>query len=185
MFKTLTYIGERFNNSNIGWAVGASMMLNQFGLVNDSNDIDVFVDIKDINRADEILQGIGEKKETGESSLYSTKFFYEYLINEIDIDVMAGFSVGHNRGVYDFIFDSESISKIETINEVDIPFTSLEDWYVIYQLIPNREFKVKLIEEHLTLNGIENPHLLERALRGNLPLEIRSRVKKMLGSHPL
>ena len=75
MFKTLSYIGEKFNYSNIEWAVGASMMLNQFGLINNSNDIDIFVDIKDINRANEILRSIREKNEAGESSLYSTKFF--------------------------------------------------------------------------------------------------------------
>ncbi len=183
MFKTLSYIGEKLNDSNIVWAVGASMMLNQFGLINNSNDIDIFVDIKDINRADEILQSIGEKKKTEKNSVYSTEFFYKYLINGIGIDVMAGFAINHSRGVYEFIFDDKSISKIETINEIDIPFTSLEDWYVIYQLIPNREFKVNLIEKYLTLNGIENPDLFKRALRGNLPLEIRSKIENVLSSH--
>lgn len=183
MFKTLSYIGEKLNDSNIVWAVGASMMLNQFGLINNSNDIDIFVDIKNINRADEILQSIGEKKKTEKNSVYSTEFFYKYLINGIGIDVMAGFAIDHSRGVYEFIFDTKSISKIETINGIDIPFTSLEDWYVIYQLIPNREFKVNLIEKYLTLNGIENPNLLKRALRGNLPLEIRSKIENVLSSN--
>ncbi len=183
MFKTLSYIGEKLNDSNILWAVGASMMLNQFGLINNPNDIDIFVDIKDINRADEILQSIGEKKKIEKNSVYSTEFFYKYLINGIGIDVMAGFAINHSRGVYEFIFDTKSISKIETINEIDIPFTSLEDWYIIYQLIPNREFKVNLIEKYLTLNGIENPDLFKRALRGNLPLEIRSKIENVLSSH--
>lgn len=183
MFKTLSYIGEKLNDSNIVWAVGATMMLNQFGLINNSNDIDIFVDIKNINRADEILQSIGEKKKTEKNSVYSTEFFYKYLINGIGIDVMAGFAIDHSRGVYEFIFDTKSISKIETINGIDIPFTSLEDWYVIYQLIPNREFKVNLIEKYLTLNGIENPNLLKRALRGNLPLEIRSKIENVLSSN--
>ena len=183
MFKTLSYIGEKLNDSNILWAVGASMMLNQFGLINNPNDIDIFVDIKDINRADEILQSIGKKKKTEKNSVYSTEFFYKYLINGIGIDVMAGFAINHSRGVYEFIFDTKSISKIETINEIDIPFTSLEDWYIIYQLIPNREFKVNLIEKYLTLNGIENPDLFKRALRGNLPLEIRSKIENVLSSH--
>ena len=183
MFRTLSYIGEKLNDSNIVWAVGASMLLNQFELIDKPNDIDIFIDIKDIERADEILKSIGEKKKWEKTTTYSTKYFYEYIIDNIDVDVMAGFAVNHSEGVYDFVFDTKSISKVETINEIDIPFSSLEDWYVIYQLIPNREFKVNLIERYLTLNGIENPDLFKRALRGNLPLEIRSKIENVLNSN--
>ena len=180
MFETLTYIGEKFNHSNIVWAVGASLMLNQFGLIKDPNDIDILVAIEDINKADDILKNIGEKKEPKKVSTYSTKYFYKYLVNKINIDVMAGFAINHTKGLYGYVFDNDSISTIKRINKVDIPFTSLEDWYVIYQLIPNRESKVDLIEKYLLANGIKNPELLKRALRGNLTLEVRGKVEKML-----
>ncbi|HBJ2609223.1 hypothetical protein [Clostridium botulinum] len=58
----------------------------------------------------------------------------------------------------------------------------MEDWYVIYQLIPNREAKVKVIESYLLLNGINNSFLLERALKRNLPIELREKIKKILSS---
>ncbi|EPS50014.1 TPA: hypothetical protein PL619_000635 [Clostridium botulinum] len=58
----------------------------------------------------------------------------------------------------------------------------MEDWYVIYQLIPNREAKVKAIESYLLLNGINNSFLLERTLKGNLPIEVREKIKKILSS---
>lgn len=183
MFKTVSYIGQKFNDSNIVWAIGASMMLNQFGLIDNPNDIDIFVDVKDIDRADEILKSIGEKKEPKKTSAYATKHFYEYLINGIDIDVMAGLAINHDSGVYEYVFDTDSVSRIELINEVEIPFTSLEDWYVIYQLISNRESRVNLIERYFALNGIKNIALLQRALRGNLPLAVRSKIEKMLDSH--
>ena len=82
-----------------------------------------------------------------------------------------------------FDLTDEGLYLVASDNEIDIPFTSLEDWYIIYQLIPNREFKVNLIEKYLTLNGIENPDLFKRALRGNLPLEIRSKIENVLSSH--
>ena len=44
--------------------------------------------------------------------------------------------------LFKYTFDQSSISEIKIINGVNIPLTSLEDWYVIYQLIPNREIKV-------------------------------------------
>lgn len=182
MFNTLSYIGGKLNSSNIVWGVGASILLNQFGLIKKPNDIDIFIDIKDIEKADEVLKSISEKKKWEKTATYSTKYFYEYIIDGFDVDVMAGFAVNHINGVFEYTFDHNSISEFKRINGVNIPFTSLEDWYVIYQLIPNREAKVKIIESYLLLNGIKKPLLLERALKGNLPIEVREKIKKILSS---
>lgn len=182
MFNTLSYIGEKLNSSNIVWGVGASILLNQFGFIKKPNDIDIFVDIKDIVGADGILKSIGEKKKWEKTPTYSTKYFYEYVIDGVDVDVMAGFAVNHDNGIYEYVFDNNSISEFKTINGVSIPFTSLEDWYVIYQLIPNREPKVNMIEKYFLLNGINKPFLLERALEGNLPIEVRKRTQRILCS---
>lgn len=180
MFNTLSYIGEKLNCSNIAWGVGASMLLNQFGFIDKPNDIDIFVDIKDIERADLILKSIGEKKEKEMTATYSTKYFYEYIIDGIDIDVMAGFAINHNSGVFKYTFDHDSISEYKIINDIKIPFTSLEDWYVIYQLIPKRESKVEMIEKYLLSNGIKKTMLLKRALKSSLPVEVRSKIENIL-----
>jgi hypothetical protein len=180
MFNTLSYIGEKLNSSGVVWAVGASMLLYQYGLVDKPNDIDIFVDTQDIDKADGILKGIGRKKVYEKTTTYSTEYFYEYIINGIDVDVMAGFKINHSCGVFKYPFDSKSISEVKEINGVDIPFTSLEDWYVIYQLIPNREVKVNMIEKYLTLNGVKNTFLLERALDGELPMEVSKRIRNLL-----
>ena len=182
MFNTLSYIGEKLNNSNIAWGVGASILLNQFGLIEKPNDIDIFVDIKNIQRADEILKSIGKKKKWEKTATYSTKYFYEYLVDGVEVDVMAGLAVNHNSGVFEYIFDYNAISEFRLVNGVNIPFTALEDWYVIYQLIPNRETKVKMIENHLLSNGVKKPFLLERALEGNLPVEVKKRIESILSA---
>ncbi|CEP40522.1 hypothetical protein [Paraclostridium sordellii] len=161
MFDTLSYIGDKLNKANILWGVGASILLNQFGMVDTPNDIDIFIDIKDIHKADKILKKIGKKREYEETSTYSTKYFYEYVINGIDIDVMAGFAINHDNGV-------------------SIPFTSLEDWYVIYQLIPNREVKVDMIEKYLLTNGVKKDDLLKRSLDCNLPLGVKNKLINLL-----
>nr|MBK5236697.1 hypothetical protein [Clostridium sp.] len=61
-----------------------------------------------------------------------------------------------------------------------MPLTSLEDWYTIYQLIPSRKIKVKMIENYLLSNGIKKPDLLERALIGGLPEEVRDKIQSIL-----
>ena len=120
---------------------------------------------------------MGEKKIREKSDSYSTKYFYEYVVHGFDIDVMSGLSINYNSGTFEYIFDHTSISDFEKINGVNIPLSSLEDWYVIYQLIPNREIKVKMIEDYLLLNGVKNPTLFERSLRGNLPIEVRDKIQ--------
>lgn len=180
MFNTLSYIGKKLNEANVVWGVGASLLLNQFGLIDKPNDIDIFVDIKDIDKVDGILKSIGDKKLWEKAATYSTKYFYEYVINGVEVDVMAGFRINHNSGVFEYVFDNSSISETREINGVNIPFTSLEDWYVIYQLIPSREAKVNMIEKYIISNGIKRYDLLERMLEGNLPIEVREKVKNML-----
>lgn len=179
MFNTLAKIGKSLNEFNVTWAVGASLMLNQYRLIDKPNDIDLIVVLADIHKADMILKSLGEKKKWEETSTYGTKYFYEYIIDGIDIDVMAGLAVNHDEGVFDYIFNDQSVSEFEQIGGINIPFTSLEDWYVLYQLMPNREPKVKMIEDYLISEGIGRKGLLERALGGNLPVEVRKRVEKI------
>lgn len=180
MFDTLCYVGKKLNEAGIIWGIGASILLNKYGFVHKPNDIDIFVKLEDIERADEILKNIGKKKKWEKDSTYSTKYFYEYVVNDIEIDVMAGLAINHSNGVFSYVFDQNSISEYEWINGVSIPFTALEDWYVIYQLIPHRESKVEMIEKYLILNGFRKQELIERALQGCLPSEVRIKIEELL-----
>lgn len=180
IFNTLSYIGEKLNENNVLWGVGASILLNQYDLAYEPNDIDILVHIKDIEKVDEILKNIGKKKVWEKEKTYSTKYFYEYVVNDIEIDVMSGLRINHGEGQYKHIFDSESISYRKEINNVSIPFTSLEDWYVIYQLIPKREKKVDFIGTYLRKNLVRKPELLIRALKGELPKDVVKNINGLL-----
>ncbi|SHE70801.1 hypothetical protein [Clostridium fallax] len=180
IFDTLKYIGKIFNDNNINWAVGASILLKKYDLITRPNDIDILVDIKDIETIDLILKSIGEKRKSEKIEIYSTEYFYEYVVNGIDIDIMAGFTINHENGKYRYIFDNKSISSIEIIDGIKIPFTALEDWYVIYQLIKGRENKVGLIEKYLKLNGIKRVDLLNRALKEQLPLSVINNIMNII-----
>jgi len=180
IFEALSYIGEKLNEDGVVWAVGASILLQHYGFIDKPNDIDILVDLNDIEKVDEILKNIGERKVREKSDAYSTKYFYEYVVHGVDIDVMAGLSINYDNGIFEYNFDQASISEFKKLNGVNIPLTSLEDWYVIYQLIPNREVKVNMIENYLITNGIKNPDLLQRALEGDLPLEVRDKIHGIL-----
>lgn len=179
----MCYIAEKLNSEGILWGVGASILLNHYGLIDKPNDIDILVDIKDIEKADRILSHLGKKKLREEVDTYSTIYFYEYIVNGIDIDIMAGHTINYDNYIYKYIFDEQSITGVKKFKYIDIPLTSLEDWYVIYQLIPNRENKVKIIESYLLENGVKNPILLKRATENGLPNPVKYKIEELLNKN--
>lgn len=179
---TLASIANPLNEDNISWGVGASLLLNQYGLADSPADIDIITDIKDIEKANNILSRIGTVKQKEEKpGIYSTDFFSEYSINSIDIDIMAGLKINLIDSVYEYKFDKDSIPHHYLVEDVFVPFMTLEDWYILYQLIPNRETKVKLIENYFKKNGIEFPDLLQKSLKNpSLPQPVIERANKLL-----
>ena len=180
MLNILSLIGERLNRANILWAVGGSVLLSQYGLEDKPHDIDILVDVSGVKKADDILAAIGQRKQGEASELFATKHFSQYIIDGIDVDVMAGLAIRHSAGVYEYIFDRDSVTSIINMDGVGIPFTSLEDWYVIYQLIPGRGERASVIQVYLLTNGLRHPNLLQRALEGNVPKSVKDNIQLML-----
>ncbi len=184
-YGSITYIAEELNRNNITWAVGASLMLHFHGLVASPSDMDIIVDEKDIEETKAVLSNIGELVQDGSKEnnhIYLTRHFYKYQVKNVKMDVMSGFKLKHSEGIYEFQLDSHSIVSYKEINGIKIPLTSLEDWYVLYQLMQGREAKVKMIEHYLTKLGLEQRSLLERALGKEIPDLIRERIVKLLSS---
>ncbi len=182
MIETLCRIAQKLNSVKVCWGVGASFMLKQHGLIENPNDLDLMVSVGDTEQADQILTSMGKRLESVRKPCYSTLFFYEYQIDGVEIDLMAGFGVFHAAGHYEYQFDPQSIVERKVIIGVEIPFTALEDWYILYQLMPNREPKVKAIEDYWSSNGIQHPNLLKLALAGNLPENVLHRSRRWLDS---
>ncbi|QTL97883.1 hypothetical protein GM661_07760 [Iocasia frigidifontis] len=182
MKNTLIKIAKELNKEQITWAIGASVLLNFYKLIDNPNDIDIIIEISDIEKANKVLKNIGHKKTCKESDSYSSKYFFEYEINKIDIDVMAGFVINYGSNKqYLYEFNKKSITDILNINNVEIPLTSLEDWYVLYSLMTKREDKVKLIEKYFRENGIRNFEILKKHMsKKDIPKEVKENITKLL-----
>jgi len=187
IFDTLVEIARALNQAGVHWGVGASVLLYYHCLVEKPHDIDIMIAQADADMVAAIFDTIGSETPTDPGrGLYSTTRFLEYLVNGTEVDIMAGLAIRHEGGTYVFPFDDWSVTMTRTESGVIIPFTSLEDWYVIYQLIPGREAKVKLIEEHLRSCGTADLSVLDRALARELPPHVRTRVDQLVAScsHP-
>lgn len=63
---------------------------------------------------------------------------------------------------------------------VPIHFTSLEDGYVLYRLLPNGEEKAKRIATYFHRYGIKKPMLLQRALKGCHSIAVRRDIESLV-----
>lgn len=180
MLNTLSIIGNKISNKEIIWGIGGSLLLSFYKLIDHPNDIDILVSENHANQLNEIIAPIGKQKRVIRSAPFRTRYFSKFHINNTDIDIMGGFAIQHDEGGYKLSLEEESIVAYKSINGVDIPLCSLEDWYVLYWLIPGKREKAVLIENYLKMNGVIHTSLLEKALKQPLPIEVKERVIKLL-----
>ena len=89
----LKRIAHRFKEEQIEWALGGSMMLYFKKIVPFFDDIDLMIFFSDVDRVRSILLVMGELKPENPKAKYQTKSFMEFIIEGIDVDVMAGFAI--------------------------------------------------------------------------------------------
>lgn len=180
--QVLTEIAEALNSSGILWGVGASVLLYQYRMVENTSDIDIIVSLEDVADADAILSRMGEKQPPKEAGIYATDRFDEYIIDGVNVDLMAGFKIKlPGKEVFEYPFDEHSVPHHFKINKTIIPFSTLEDWYVLYQLIPGKEEKVKKIADYFGTHSIHYPYLMERMIHNRtLPHHIKLQLQKFL-----
>ena len=171
--ETLAYIVKALQREQIHFGIGGSLLLAHHGLPVTPRDIDLVVALEDAERAVQVLSEMGTVVEQDETSLYATQVFQEFIIKGIDIDLMSGLQIRHDEGIFVCPFAEQ------TINKTGLPFMSLVDWYVIYQLIPGREQKVAMIE-HCLANQEVDQERLKQLRRLNLPQAVKKRINQWL-----
>lgn len=179
-FNKLALVVDEINKKGIRWVAGSSIVLYFYRLIENPNDLDIFIHENDALEMDSFLSDLGEKKPNEYREPFKTKYFTSYTVFEVDVDLMGGFAISHPKGVYKFIFDEKAITSVEELNGIKIPLSSLEDWFILYQLMPGREKKVKLIEQYFYKHGVMHEELLKRALEQELPDDIKNRINRLL-----
>jgi len=180
MINLLKKITREFAQAQIHWGIGGSKLLNFYGITETVNDLDLLIAFEDVKIALQILDGMGKRIEIPNKSEYYTESFNRYMIDGIEIDVMANFKIEHETGVYDFQFDKET--KIETIliDEVKIPLTILEEWYIAYLLMKDRDSKVEMIEAYLLKHKQIDLGLLMNRMHQGIPIEVLLRINRLV-----
>ena len=146
--ELLKGIAHRFNEAQIEWALGASLMLFLKGIVSEFHDIDLMVSVQDAERAKAILSEMGElcPPNPKPNPMYQTKTFLEFRIDSIEVDVMAGFAIVKDGKVYDCALRKEQIVEKMPLGTEVIPLQSPLLWCKYYRLMGRNE-KAEMIEK--------------------------------------
>ena len=145
--KLLKEIAQRFNTAYITWALGASMLLYFKGITSTFNDIDLMISNDDAESVRKILSEMGEFQPPNPNPKYKTKVFMEFVINSVDVDVMAGFSILNDGKICSL--DKDQIVEWFTLGNTKIPLQSPLLWCEYYKLMGRKE-KVDMIERVLS-----------------------------------
>ena len=148
----LKRIANEFNKAEITWALGASMLLYLKEIIEDFHDIDIMVIQEDVKTAQEILSKIGTLQPANPNAKYQTKVFLEYVIDGVDVDVMAGFAIIRDGTVFDCSLKKEEIVEFYELDGEKIPLQSLALWQKYYELM-GRDTKVQMIQTFFNQMG--------------------------------
>ncbi len=182
MEEVLKKIANLFNRANITWALGGSWILKKHGFNRMPRDIDIMVIESDIDKAKEILTSIGEIKESKPQDRFNTKYFYQFIVSGVEVDILCKFIIYYKETTFHYLFDKQSISDVEYLGDIRINYSSIEDWYVLYSLMERPQNYLHEIEKYLITKGIKNTYLFKRILLDvpdNLKKQIVNNLKKI------
>lgn len=150
--ELLKKIAVQFEKAHITWALGGSMMLYFKGIVPVFQDIDLMVADADAQTAQSILCSMGQMQPQTPNPKFRSKAFMEFVIDAVDVDVIAGFAIVSGDSVVDCSLQKEQIVERMPLGEACIPLQSPALWCRYYRLMDRTE-KAQMIEQALSDSG--------------------------------
>ena len=144
--KVLADIARELNKEKITWAIGASLMLYLRGIVTEFHDIDIMVAEEDAERAEQTICRIGEELPRRGTAQYKTRWFIEFTVGGVDVDLMGGFVIVKDGTDHECPLLPEDITETRTVNGESIPLHSAVRWAEYYRLM-GREAKADMVKE--------------------------------------
>ncbi|WP_159881941.1 nucleotidyltransferase family protein [Paenibacillus puerhi] len=187
--EALRLIAAHLNEAKLEWALGGSALLAWHGLTESVNDLDLLVSVRDAAQAHEVLKALGTSSVMAPKEPYCTAYYTRYSIAGTGVDMMGLFSIRHDEGVYRLDWRADEQGEAVRIpvgqagEAVEVPLSSLEDWYVLYRLLPGRSDKAELIERYWQKSGGPKPERLRPALARELPDLQRRHIRRLLGEN--
>ena len=144
--RILARIAAALNGAGITYAVGASLLLYLRGIAQGFNDIDLSVLEEDAPRAIAVLRRLGTMAPPEQRPDYPTRCFREFVIDGVEVDLIAGMVIVHDGTAHDCALKREEIDGHADVCGVPVPLHSLSCWKRYYALM-GRQAKADLIDD--------------------------------------
>ena len=152
--NALCKIAQTFNREKITWNLGSSGMLFLRGIVHQFNDLDLMIAIEDIEKAAIILDAFGDRLPPRSTQKYQTKHFIEYVIDGVDVDLMAEFVILKDQQSYTFEIHKGDVFDWMMLGFETIYLASIKEWKYYYHLM-ERHDKISILESISDYHSIE------------------------------
>lgn len=179
--NVLAKVAALLSEQQIIWALGGSMLLHCNGVTDNVESIELVVVPEDFEKLDQVLSPLGEKRPRVPSPFYATRFFSEYIIDGVEFDVMSGLMLHFKGFLYRYQFGRSAIVAMLPVGEVFVPCTALEDWYVLYQMMPWRHDRVEALERYFASHGPQHPERFSVLRQQPLPPAVLTSILRFLG----
>ena len=178
--ELLIKIAKTLNNTQCTWAIGGSVLLNKYNLVDKPRDIDILINAKDAQKIKANMNKIGKSIEVSTKKPFLTKEFFAYRVEDIDVEFLGDFGIdlGENY-TYKFLLDEKYIMKID-LEGSEVKFSALEDWLVAYKAMNDPKQRVHKIENYFINNSVINKEILARYFDTNLSPSIKIELQNVL-----
>ena len=137
--KVLRRIARALNEEGVLWALGGSLLLYFKGRAYTFHDIDIMAGEGDIETVKRRLCALGELLPQKPNPGYKTRHFLEFVIDGVEVDVMAGFVIVKDGVDYDCSLRPEQVAEHISLDGENIPLQRLSDWRRYYELMGRPE----------------------------------------------
>jgi hypothetical protein len=148
LVDVLLDIASQLNKKNINWAVGGSLLLYFYDILEKPKDIDIIIAPEDKEAVFQILKSNAEELPTKEVSNYKTGVFGKFNVDGVEVDIIGDFYIKVSDGYYLHPFSPKDL-KIVEINNQKIYLDSLENWLNTYEAMGDPKKRVELIKQFL------------------------------------
>ena len=182
--RVLCDVAARLSEAGVIWALGSSMLLCKNGIIPESSDIDLILVPKDAPKADAILSSMGQKHPRVPTPNYVTQFFHKYDVSGVSVTLIAGMTLHYKGFLYRYLFDRDAIVSMQPLGGVYLPCTALEDWWVLYQMMPDRADRFAALDKYVSSHGIRYPERFSKLRRQPLPPAITAGIMRLVSLAP-
>jgi hypothetical protein len=144
--NVLSRIAHRFNEARVTWAVGGSALLYLRDIADTFHDIDLMIMEEDTETVSEILLQMGIRLPSVPNAMFISKSFQKYVIDGVEVDVIAGFGIVKDGVRHDCSLQTDEITDYVILEKERIPLHSLAAWRRNY-LLMDQPLKVRSIDD--------------------------------------